>query len=809
MALDLRPVAAPVDSFVRPAQSPLLGLAEGLGQFDQGIKALLSARSEEDAAKAQAEGQMAFYKNNQQGYAEAVRTGAIPSFASKHFVDAYKQAEGDLLGSQLSAEFASAWDAFPDKGSDDPAVFNGFMSDFFKGRLGENIDPGVWKGLQPHINGIVAGGTQGYIKARHEATYKGAVDAGVAQGNRTLQEDRDKALEAGKEINWSDTWGKVMATREQYVSQGLRGEDFDAKMMDAVVVKALETGDRQFLSFFQQKVPGKDYTYAETPEGQAKLADARDRLDTQERVKLGQDAAIQNRQDKIAEDAATNEAVEFIFANPGQPVPEDILARGQKVNPKFRVQVTEWRNTASQSDAAALRQVYSDIMEGGGTEVVKRAMKSGASISTGDLASAYNFAKSFEENREVVGRVVGGQAAGYYLGAIAKRTTDNDFVDPTTGLTAAGIDATFEFRNQLTRWVLENPNAGPLETDKAIKQIGDSILGRITDTGMGETPRFLPENGQGAPQTGATPQPGGTTTQQPNDGQQPSQPQQTAPGQQGNAQGAAQWFLGLDRATRDQIEQSATKLGVPLPQAIEKLYQRQGQPQAQPERRSSLDPTGMIIPAAYAAEEDPGSAFDGNAALDAINEATGVRFTPEQAMQLLDGLQFDRGADIASDPGAARILDFISQFESRGNWNAVFGNGNSRQDLSVYSLDEIMQMQRERVRRGSPSSATGRYQFMRNTLRGLKDELGLTGNEKFTPELQNLLAVALLERRGYNEWRAGRISTSEFARRLSQEWAALPNPRTGRSYYAGDGLNKSLTRTSTVLSALEAARNID
>jgi hypothetical protein len=110
--------------------------------------------------------------------------------------------------------------------------------------------------------------------------------------------------------------------------------------------------------------------------------------------------------------------------------------------------------------------------------------------------------------------------------------------------------------------------------------------------------------------------------------------------------------------------------------------------------------------------------------------------------------------------------------------------------------------------RGTESSATGRYQFMKQTLRGLKQEMGLSGTEKFSPELQDRMALKLLNRPGYSERREGRITDAQFANRLALEWASLPNitAQNGRpagvSAYAGDGFNKSLVSLASVLAAL-------
>ncbi|MCW2317140.1 muramidase (phage lysozyme) [Rhodoblastus acidophilus] len=165
-------------------------------------------------------------------------------------------------------------------------------------------------------------------------------------------------------------------------------------------------------------------------------------------------------------------------------------------------------------------------------------------------------------------------------------------------------------------------------------------------------------------------------------------------------------------------------------------------------------------------------------------------------------------AAIKDNPRAARILDFISGPESHGNYNAYFGNGGSAKDLSGMTVSQILAWQAQRTSQGSPSSATGRYQIMHDTLKGLKTQLGLTGNEKFTPELQDQLALQLLRNRGYDRWQKGLMSDAEFANNLAQEWASLPNLHTGRSHYEGDGLNHALVSPHAVSAALNVAKSL-
>lgn len=154
-----------------------------------------------------------------------------------------------------------------------------------------------------------------------------------------------------------------------------------------------------------------------------------------------------------------------------------------------------------------------------------------------------------------------------------------------------------------------------------------------------------------------------------------------------------------------------------------------------------------------------------------------------------------------------QLLDFIAGEEAAGNYNAHYGNaGNRSVKFTEMTLDEVLRWQSQYVANGSPSSAVGRYQFIPKTLRSVMNEMGLKGTDKFSPELQDLMAIHLLKRRGLEEYRSGKITKEEFANRISQEWAAMPmvsGPKAGKSFYDGDGLNASTTSVQKFLGALD------
>lgn len=133
--------------------------------------------------------------------------------------------------------------------------------------------------------------------------------------------------------------------------------------------------------------------------------------------------------------------------------------------------------------------------------------------------------------------------------------------------------------------------------------------------------------------------------------------------------------------------------------------------------------------------------------------------------------------------GDRGMLDLIARAEgtTRRGYNDSFAHQVGG-DLTGKTLGEIQQIQR----RMRGSSAIGRYQFMRGTLfgsgrkgdRGLMGELGLSPDDKFTPELQDRLANALIERRYKEAKRAQAKHGGDFMRHfrtaLAREWASFP-----------------------------------
>lgn len=121
--------------------------------------------------------------------------------------------------------------------------------------------------------------------------------------------------------------------------------------------------------------------------------------------------------------------------------------------------------------------------------------------------------------------------------------------------------------------------------------------------------------------------------------------------------------------------------------------------------------------------------------------------------------------------------------------------------------------------RNHKSSAAGAYQFMNATLKDLKASLMLSGTERMTPAFQDRLGYALLQRRGFEQFMSGKLSTISFGLALAKEWASFPvladtmgahrKAKRGQSYYVGDALNKSLITPEQVETVLAQLRTYD
>ena len=107
------------------------------------------------------------------------------------------------------------------------------------------------------------------------------------------------------------------------------------------------------------------------------------------------------------------------------------------------------------------------------------------------------------------------------------------------------------------------------------------------------------------------------------------------------------------------------------------------------------------------------------------------------------------------------FLDLIQSVETGpGGYDAVNAGQRGQnlphkiEGLSQMSLNEVISVTKARIgpNGNDPSSAAGKYQIINSTMRDIMNRMGLTGEEIFTPDLQDQMAINLLEHSGPEEW---------------------------------------------------------
>jgi muramidase (phage lysozyme) len=158
------------------------------------------------------------------------------------------------------------------------------------------------------------------------------------------------------------------------------------------------------------------------------------------------------------------------------------------------------------------------------------------------------------------------------------------------------------------------------------------------------------------------------------------------------------------------------------------------------------------------------------------------------------------GEGTAGEKGYSTTLGF-------GKYDPAWAKGKTLEDMS---LSEVYKLQSDMLKNPNNklnSSAVGKYQIVRTTLFGkngsaenpekgsIAEILKLQPGDKFSKEVQDQIGVSLLKRRGLDKYKSGEISENRLLTNLSQEWASIANPQTG----------KALQHTGTTLEQISKA----
>lgn len=157
--------------------------------------------------------------------------------------------------------------------------------------------------------------------------------------------------------------------------------------------------------------------------------------------------------------------------------------------------------------------------------------------------------------------------------------------------------------------------------------------------------------------------------------------------------------------------------------------------------------------------------------------------------------------NIESDPDAAKVLGFVRHNEAGQNpYNKLVGGKVG--DLTNMTVGDVLKYQQGMLAQGHETTALGAYQFIHSTLSEAVDKTNIPLNAKFDQATQDKLGYYLLQKAGWHDYKAGKISKDKMMDNLAGVWAALPLAN-GKSAYAGVGSNAATTSRQQFASALD------
>ena len=165
------------------------------------------------------------------------------------------------------------------------------------------------------------------------------------------------------------------------------------------------------------------------------------------------------------------------------------------------------------------------------------------------------------------------------------------------------------------------------------------------------------------------------------------------------------------------------------------------------------------------------------------------------------------------------LLDFIAKGE--GGYNSmnqgtrggrIVGSTHNAstilgKNLTDMTIGEVMGYQNSGM-----LFAAGRYQIIPETMKFAVSSSGLSMNDKFNPHNQDRLGVSLIQHKrpyAYNYLIGKHNDLNGAMLAMAQEWASLPDPSTGNSYYgSGNRALHSVAEVRNVMMRVRGEKNV-
>lgn len=144
-----------------------------------------------------------------------------------------------------------------------------------------------------------------------------------------------------------------------------------------------------------------------------------------------------------------------------------------------------------------------------------------------------------------------------------------------------------------------------------------------------------------------------------------------------------------------------------------------------------------------------------------------------------------KGVASGASGGYSKLGSLIAAGE--GNYNSVNRGlvngknlGSFETDLSKMTINEILERNKLKAGDKNRMNAVGKYQIIATTMKQAKKVMNLTGNEKFTKDMQERIFKEFLipKRKGLDNYlKGGKTSIEQAQYEASMEWASIPVPK--------------------------------
>lgn len=533
-----RPVAAPVDTFVRAAQ-PIQDVS-GLGAIAQSLDAFgvrlgrfaedaTRLRDERDTDDARRKAELSKVRS----WTEAVERGEVDAGASPVFQRAWKETRGAALASEYGSALLQGLSApdNPIRNSDDPAAINAWIEERRR-QFAEALDPDTQRGF-------LARAGQFEVSAAQHANAE-RIKRIEAEAETSLGQAMVAAINNGLAQGMSPAQAIAAAQEEGAALRfaGLRGDKMNAILAQSIMAVAEDKQRPDLLRAANEprpdlERPGKTVAgVGQIPAFRQHFAQAAMRIESrafqQEQRRIMLEERAEKRRATQEAGAMLSDLVERVSKGEAMPALDMARLRAiSRVDPEFSVRYMQTRerlqNLGEQQDLPTLGRLRAELFAASDPQgALNEMLQTGRLTDQRFLSELAMAASRATEGRSFVMSM--DSVRSLYSGISRNYQAEFSFERPSL-IRAVNI-AEMYFNSEITRWATEYQQAHggkmpsaqeALEKAIQLRQQTDSFVNawgrdeRVMNPDLWRPGQSLPESPQVAPQPASTRAPASPT----------------------------------------------------------------------------------------------------------------------------------------------------------------------------------------------------------------------------------------------------------------------------------------------------------